>query len=131
MTRDVHTVWASDSVLDTARQMADLGVGALPIFAEDNHLAGVVTDRDIVVRVLAAGKDPMAMHTGELAQEQPVTVNVGDDVEDVLNTMERHQVRRVPVLDGQKLAGIISLADIARALPDRTVGTLVEALSVD
>jgi CBS domain-containing protein len=130
MTPDAACVSASDTVLDAAKRMSDLSVGALPICGEDNKLKGMLTDRDIVVKVLAQGKDPRAVHAGELAQGEAVTIGADDDVEELLNTMSRHQVRRLPVIDGHTLVGIVAQADAARALKDPKVGDLVEALSV-
>jgi len=111
--------------------MAEFDVGAMPICGEDNRLKGMLTDRDIVVKVLAAGKDPRAIHAGELAQGEAVTISADDDVEEVLRTMAAHQVRRVPVIDGHDLVGIVSQADVARSLEDPDVGSLIAALSVD
>lgn len=131
MTRDATCVRASETTHDAARMMADLGVGALPVCGEDNRLKGMLTDRDIVVKVIAEGRDPRAVHAGELAQGEAVTIGADDDVEEALDTMRRHQVRRLPVIDGHDLVGIVAQADVARALPDPKVGDLVEALSVD
>ncbi|TNC23754.1 CBS domain-containing protein [Amycolatopsis alkalitolerans] len=131
MTKDPQCVRSSEAVLDAARRMADLAVGALPICGEDDRLKGMITDRDIVVQVLAAGKDPRAIQAGDLAQGEAVTVGADDDAEEVLRTMAQHQVRRVPVIDGHDLVGIIAQADVARALTDPKVGDLLEALSVD
>lgn len=130
MTPDAACVSASDTVLDAAKRMSDLSVGALPICGEDNKLKGMLTDRDIVVKVLAQGKDPRAVHAGELAQGEAVTIGADDDVEELLNTMSEHKVRRLPVIDGHTLVGIVAQADAARALKDPKVGDLVEALSV-
>ncbi|HEU0086165.1 MAG TPA: CBS domain-containing protein [Pseudonocardiaceae bacterium] len=131
MTPDPACARASDSVRDAARQMADLGVGSLPICGEDNKLKGVITDRDIVVKVIAEEKDPRGVHVGELAQGEAVTIGADDSVEEILETMSAHQVRRLPVIDGHDLVGVVALADVARALPDRPLGNLLEALSVD
>jgi CBS domain-containing protein len=131
MTPEPTCVRSSDTVYDAARRMAELGVGALPICGEDNRLKGMITDRDVVVKVIAEGHDPRAVHAGELAQDEAVTIGADDDVEAVLATMSRHQVRRLPVIDGHDLVGIISQADVARAIPEPEVGELVEALSVD
>jgi CBS domain-containing protein len=130
MTPDAACVSASDSVLDAAKRMSDLSVGALPICGEDNKLKGMLTDRDIVVKVLAQGKDPRAIHAGELAQGEAVTIGADDDIEELLNTMSQHQVRRLPVIDGHTLVGIVAQADVARALKEPKVGDLIEALSV-
>lgn len=131
MTPDPVCVRSSDSVLDAARRMAELGVGSLPICGEDNKLKGLITDRDIVVEVIAAANDPRAVHVGELAQGEAVTVGADDSAEEMLATMRRHQVRRLPMIDGQQVIGIVALADVARALSDPPVGALVDALSVD
>ncbi|HVW45104.1 MAG TPA: CBS domain-containing protein [Amycolatopsis sp.] len=131
MTSNPQCVRSSEAALDAARRMADLSVGALPICGEDNRLKGMLTDRDIVVRVLAAGKDPRAIQAGDLAQGEAVTIGADDDAEEILRTMAEHKVRRLPVIDGHDLVGIVALADVARALPDRQAGDLVEALSTD
>ena len=83
------------------------------------------------MKVLAEGKDPLAVRAGELAQGEAVTIGADDDAEEILRTMRDHQVRRLPVIDGHDLVGIVALADVARALPDAPVGDLLDALSVD
>lgn len=130
MTPNARCVRSSDNIADAARTMAELNVGALPICGEDNRLKGMLTDRDIVVKVLAAGKDPHAVHAGELAQGEAVTIGADDDTAEILRTMTSHKVRRLPVIDGHELVGIVAQADVARALPDPVVGDLVEALSM-
>ncbi|WP_329051261.1 CBS domain-containing protein [Amycolatopsis sp. NBC_01488] len=132
--RDIMTPGAtcareSDTVHDAAQILAREGVGALPICGEDNRLKGMLTDRDIVVKVLAEGKDPRAVHVGELAQGEAVTIGADDDAEEILRTMTAHQVRRLPVIDGHELVGVVAQADVARALPNPQAGELVEALS--
>jgi CBS domain-containing protein len=131
MTSDVRCVDSADTVLDAARQMAELNVGALPICGQDNRLKGMITDRDIVVKVLATGKDPRAIHTSELAQGEVVTIGADDNAEEILRTMTEHKVRRLPVIDGHELVGVVAQADVARALRDPEVGSLLSALSVD
>jgi CBS domain-containing protein len=131
MTADPVCVRSSDSVLDAAMRMAELDIGSLPICGEDNKLKGLITDRDIVVKVIAEAKDPRAVHVGELAQGEAITVGADDSAEEILATMRQHQVRRLLVTDGHDLVGIVALADVARTLSDPPVGALVEALSVD
>ncbi|NIH79150.1 CBS domain-containing protein [Amycolatopsis viridis] len=131
MTSDPECVRTSDTVLDAAKRMAELQVGAMPICGEDNRLKGMLTDRDIVVKVLAEGKDPRALSVGELAQGEAVTIGADDDAEEILRTMSSHKVRRLPVIDGHDLVGIVAQADVARALTDPQVGDLVQALSTD
>ncbi|WP_031510398.1 CBS domain-containing protein [Streptomyces megasporus] len=131
MTEGAECVRTKESVLDAARRMAELDVGALPICGDDDRLEGVLTDRDIVVEVLGAGQDPARIKAGDLAQGEAVTIGADDDADEILNTMSSHKVRRLPVIDGHRLVGIVALADVARALPDRAVGDVLEALSTD
>lgn len=131
MTADPECVGVTETLRHAAEKMADLGVGALPICGQDNRLKGMVTDRDIVVKCLAAGKDPSKVTAAELAQGEAVTIGADDSVEDIMVTMTQHRVRRLPVIDGHRLVGIVAQADVARALSDPQVGDLVEALSVD
>jgi CBS domain-containing protein len=129
MTRDVTCVGEQETLLDAARKMADLGVGALPICGTDNRLKGMLTDRDIVVKALATGRDPGTTTAGEIAEGKPVTIGADANVAEVLFTMRAQQVRRLPVIDGHSLVGIVSVADVARAAPERPVGDLIEAIS--
>ena len=129
MTPDVTCVGDQDTVLAAAKKMADLGVGSLPICGTDQRLKGMLTDRDIVVKVLAEGRDPNTVLAGELAQGEAVTIGADDDAAEILRTMSGHQVRRLPVIDGHTLVGIVAVADVARALPDRPVGDLIDAIS--
>ena len=109
--------------------MAQLDVGALPICGSDNRLKGMLTDRDIAIKVVAAGKDPMSMRAGELGEGKPVTIGADDSVDEALRTMKDHKVRRLPVIDGHDLIGIVSQADLARNVDEEKVGDLVEAIS--
>jgi len=129
MTADATCVGEKETLAEAARKMADLGVGSLPICGEDNRLKGMLTDRDIVVKALAKGRNPGDCTAGEFAEGKPVTVGADDDIEVALRTMADHKVRRLPVIDGHTLVGIISQADIARNLPEEKIGDLVEAVS--
>ena len=84
-----------------------------------------------MVKVLATGKDPDATTSGELAEGEVVTIGADDPAEEILRTMASRRVRRLPVIDGHDLVGIVALADVARALPDRPVGELLDAVSTD
>jgi CBS domain-containing protein len=130
MTKDATCVRSNESVAVAAQRMAELGVGALPICGEDDRLKGMITDRDIAIKVVAAGKNPNECRAGEFAQGEAVTIGADDDINELLKTMAQHKVRRLPVIDGHSLVGIVAQADVARALPDPRVGDLVEALSV-
>jgi CBS domain-containing protein len=129
MTPDVTCVGEKESLADAARKMASLDVGSLPICGEDNRLKGMLTDRDIVIKAVAQGRDPASVTAGELAQGKPVTVGADDDAQEIIRTMSSHQVRRLPVIDGHDLVGMVALADVARALSDRPVGDLMDALT--
>ncbi|WP_245568643.1 CBS domain-containing protein [Nocardia concava] len=129
MTPDCQCVRSSDSVLDAARKLAELDVGALPICGEDNRLKGMLTDRDIVVKVVAQRKDPIGINAGDLAEGVPIVAQADDGVERVAQLMAEHRVRRLPVLDRTELVGIIAQADLARALENRASGEVVEAIS--
>jgi CBS domain-containing protein len=131
MSPDVTCVGENDTVLDAARMLKRLDVGALPICGKDDRLKGMLTDRDIVVKVLAEGKDPGSTKAGELGQGDGKTVTIGadDSINEALHTMIEHKVRRLPVIDGHRLIGIVSQADLATNIDEERVGELVEAIS--
>ncbi|WP_190812976.1 CBS domain-containing protein [Saccharopolyspora pogona] len=117
-----------DSLYTAAQMMRDLKVGSLPICGRDNRLHGIITDRDIVLRCCAEGRNPAEMRAGELAQGKPHWVDAGSDVDQVLSMMEQHQIRRVPVIADHKLVGMISEADLARHLSDEQLAHFVESI---
>lgn len=129
MTGNAECIGENDTLEAAARKMADLDVGALPICGEDNRLKGVVTDRDIVVRVLAEGADPRSVKAGEMGTGEPVTIGADDGIDEAIETMKAHRIRRLPVIDGHDLVGMLSQADIARNYPEDEVGGLVEFIS--
>jgi CBS domain-containing protein len=129
MTAGAECVGESETLVDAARKMAELDVGSLPICGEDNRLKGMVSDRDIVVKVLARGDDPSTVTAGQLGEGKPVTIGADDSLEEALRTMSEHRVRRLPVIDGHDLVGMLSQADLARSLPDESAGDLIQALS--
>jgi CBS domain-containing protein len=129
MTGGAECVGENDTLVTAAQKMRDLDVGALPICGEDNRLKGVITDRDIVVKCLAEGGDPTTAKVGEFAQGKPVTIGADDDLDEAFRTMVDHQLRRLPVIDGHDLIGMVSQADLAKSLPADRVGELVEAIS--
>jgi CBS domain-containing protein len=131
MSSDCTCVGEHDTLLDAAQQLARLDVGAMPICGDDNRLKGMITDRDIVVKGLAKGMDPATTEVGQLGQGDSKTVTIGadDSIEEALRTMSEHQVRRLPVIDGKELVGMVAQADIARNYDEEKVGDLVEAIS--
>src|SRR3954471_3065126 len=131
MSDDCTCIGEQESVLDAARRLKELDVGALPICGEDDRLKGMLTDRDIVVKVLAEGRDPAQTTAGELGVGDGKTITIGadDSIEEALRTMADHQVRRLPVIDGTEMVGIVAQADLARAVPPEKAGELLEAIS--
>jgi CBS domain-containing protein len=129
MTADPKCVRESQTLVEAAALMRDLDVGALPICGDDDRLKGMLTDRDIVVKCIADGGDPSSVRVSELAEGKPVTIGADDDIREALETMQKHQVRRLPVIDGHDLVGIISQADIALALSAEETGRTVEEIS--
>ncbi|MDP1819246.1 MAG: CBS domain-containing protein [Acidimicrobiales bacterium] len=129
MTPGATYVEPEHTVLDAAQQMASDDFGAMPV-CRDGQLIGMVTDRDLVVRVLSEGRDPASTTIGEVVEEtEVVTIGADDPAEDAISAMKNHAVRRLPVIDGTELVGMVTQADIARALPDARVGDLVGAIS--
>jgi CBS domain-containing protein len=129
MSTDVTCVGENETLLDAARKLAELDVGSLPICGEDDRLKGMLTDRDIVVKALARGKDPGSTKASDLGQSEVVTIGADDSIDEALRTMIDHKVRRLPVIDGKQLVGIISQADVATNVDEDRVGDLVEAIS--
>ena len=125
----VECLSVDETLTTAAERMAALDVGAMPV-CEGERLRGIITDRDIVVKVIAQGRDPSEFTAGSLIGSGPVwTAQTDTDVDEILHDMIEHKIRRVPVLEDDRLVGIISQADLAANLPDDKVGELVEAVS--
>lgn len=130
MTPHVEHLIQDQTVADAAEMMARSDLGALPVCDSSGKLHGMITDRDLVVKVLAGGRDPNTTTVGDIAdQPEVVTIGADDSAEEAIRTMKDHGVRRLPVIDGAQLVGIVSQADVARELPDAKVGDLVGAIS--
>jgi CBS domain-containing protein len=129
MTENPRTISPGDSVADAAKLMRDEDAGIAPI-ADGDRLVGVLTDRDIAIKVVAAGKDPQSTKATEIASTNLVTIDPQQDLDEALRLMAQHQVRRLPVVEEDgKLVGVVAQADIARhASPERT-GEVVEQIS--
>jgi len=130
MTRDPACCTPSTTLDEVAKLMLKNNCGEIPIIDTSDHVVGVITDRDIVCRVVAEGKNPMGA-TADMFMSQPVvTIREDTPLDQVIATMEKHQIRRVPVVtDGGSCAGIISQADLALHGPERRVGELVSEIS--
>jgi CBS domain-containing protein len=127
MTRDPLTVGQEATLTDAARQMRDADVGVL-IVTHGTEVRGVLTDRDIVVRAVADELDPGATRIAEVVTHDLVAVSPGDDIETAVEMMRTHSVRRLPVLDGEQLVGVVSLGDLAVA---RDRGSVLADISTD
>jgi CBS domain-containing protein len=128
MTKNPTSCDPSATVVDASKVMAQEDVGSVPV-VKDGRLAGVVTDRDIVVRVLAEGRDPDSTTIGEIASSDLETVSPDDDLNTALRKMASSKVRRLPVVDGDELVGIVAQADVARQGDDSETGHVVEEIS--
>ena len=129
MTTRPRAVTPNTPVTQVAELMRDEDVGAIPV-VQDDQLVGMVTDRDIVVRAVAQGKDPRGMPAAEVSSRELVTVDPDQDLSDALQLMAQHQVRRLPVVDRDNhLVGVVSQADVAREVKDKAAGELLEDIS--
>ena len=128
MTANPTTCEPSTTIVDVAKVMASEDVGPVPI-VEGERLVGIVTDRDIVVRVVAEGKDPTTATVGEIASSDLVTVQPDSDLTEAERLMSQSQVRRLPVVEGNRLVGIVAQADVARAAEEERTGEVVQQIS--
>jgi CBS domain-containing protein/uncharacterized protein YwbE len=132
MTTDPKCCHPDDTIARAAEVMREEDVGPVPVVRDRNSkkLAGIVTDRDIAIKVVAAGRDPRSTRVDEVMSKDVVTCHAEDDYSQALHAMARHQVRRIPVVneDGV-LLGIISQADVARRSSEEELGEVVEEIS--
>ena len=130
MTDRPRAVTPQTSVREAARLMEEEEVGSLPIVGDGAQLVGIVTDRDLAIRVIGRGLDPEQTPVHEIASQEVYALSPDDNLDDALETMARAQVRRVPIVVREnELVGMVSQADIARATKDKTAGQVVEAIS--
>ena len=128
MTADPRSIGKSVSVVEAARLMREQDIGSLPI-TDDEQLVGMITDRDITMRVVAEAADPNATSVEDVYSRDLVSVEPDNDLEEALGLMARHQVRRLPVVEDGRLVGIVAQADIALSENETKTGELVEAIS--
>ncbi|MCX4777987.1 CBS domain-containing protein [Streptomyces sp. NBC_01264] len=117
---------ATETLDRAAQLMSRLNVGALPISDSNERLCGILTDRDIVVGCVAKGHDPSKITAGDMAQGTPRWIDAGADVSEVLEEMQSHQIRRLPVIDNKRLVGMISEADLAKHLSEEQIAGWAE-----
>ncbi|MFD5327650.1 CBS domain-containing protein [Streptomyces sp. NPDC127092] len=128
MHRGAQWVPAHETLDRAAQMMRDLDVGALPIADENERLCGILTDRDIVVGCVAMGHDPARVTCGDMAKGTPRWIEAGADVGAVLEEMQSHQIRRLPVIENKQLVGMISEADLAQHLTDDQLKAFCESV---
>ena len=129
MTSNPSNVEMSSSVVEAARLMKSEDVGSIPV-TEGDRLVGIVTDRDIAIRVVAEGKDVQSVTVGEIASKDLVTVDPQQELDEALRLMAKHQVRRLPVVEEDgRLVGILAQADVAQQGDDTKTGQVVEQIS--
>jgi CBS domain-containing protein len=128
MTEDPRSIGASASVVEAARLMRQEHIGSLPI-TDDEQLVGMITDRDITTRVVAEAADLEMTSVGDVYSRDPISVEPDKDLEEALQLMARHQVRRLPVVEHGRLVGIVAQADVALGENETKTGELVEAIS--
>ncbi|GGR92773.1 hypoxic response protein 1 [Streptomyces aureoverticillatus] len=128
MHRGAQWIPAHETLDRAAQLMRQLDVGALPISDENERLCGILTDRDIVVGCVAMGHDPAKVTAGDMAQGTPRWIASDADVDEVLNEMQGHQIRRLPVIENKRLVGMISEADLAKHLSDEQLAGWVESV---
>lgn len=128
MTPAPETIQADRPASEAAKKMKEADAGMIPVM-ENGNLLGTVTDRDIALRVVAEGRDPQSTTVGEIASRDIVTVQPDEDLDDALQKMAKHQVRRLPVVEDGRLIGVVAQADVAREGNEQAVGHAVEEIS--
>lgn len=129
MSGDVQSVTPQTDLVTVARHMRDLNVGAIPV-VENDRLVGIITDRDITIRIVAEGKQAQNELVQTYATPDPLTVSPDDDVQEAAQLMARHQIRRLPVVEQGRLVGFLSLGDLAVDVgKDKLSGDTLEQIS--
>jgi CBS domain-containing protein len=131
MSSNPCTIDADKPVAYAAKMMQQENVGIAPI-VEGDRLLGTLTDRDIVLRVVAVGKDPQTVSVREVASTAPITIDPQQDLDEALRLMATHQVRRLPVVEEDgRVVGVLAQADVAEEAKPKKTGELVEEISKD
>ena len=137
MTPYPQTIDRSANVVEAARLMKEHDVGSLPVVEQNempgghgvNRLVGIVTDRDVAIRVVAEGLDPQTVQVEQIFSDHPATALPDEDLDEALERMAELRVRRLPVVDDDRLVGMLAQADLAHVAKDKKVAHLVDAIS--
>jgi len=129
MTTDVEAIAPDTDLLAAARRMKELNVGSLPV-VKDDRLIGIITDRDIVIRAIAEGREPLLELVENHLTSNPTTIGPDEDAQAASKLMAREQIRRLPVVEGERLVGFLAIGDLATELnKDTLVGDALEKIS--
>ena len=120
MTRDPATLRPEDTAQDAAKGMAEGDFGAVVVVNDQGQARGIVTDRDIVVRAVAEGRDPAQTPIGDIFTTEPTTLSPDDSLDDAVDALREAHVRRLPVVEDGKVAGIVSIGDLAEARDEKS-----------
>ena len=130
MSEDIKTAKPDMTAADAAGLMRNFDVGVVPVVDDDDKLMGLVTDRDLVLRVIADREDPISVRLGDIVTRSLVSTTPDMNISDARDLMAEHQIRRLPVMKDDQLVGIVSLGDIALAdASKRAVGEVLEDVS--
>jgi CBS domain-containing protein len=128
MTTSPRSIERGGSVVEAAQMMASEDVGSLPV-VEGGELVGMVTDRDLVLQVIAKDRDPSEVRISEVASQNPIVASPEESLDEALKRMAQEQVRRLPVVEAGRLVGILAQADVAREAKATSTGQMVEQIS--
>jgi CBS domain-containing protein len=128
MTKNPLSVRTDATIQEAAAGMRDAGIGALPVVDKSDELAGIVTDRDIALRAVAEGLEAETL-VKRVMTRKLIVVESSEELEDALSLMREHQVRRLPVVEGHELVGILAQADVAALTGDREAAETLRSIS--
>jgi CBS domain-containing protein len=128
MTADPVTISRSNSVVDAAKLMESADIGSVPV-VDGGTPVGILTDRDIAIRVVAQGKDPNSTQVGEIATDQPYYVEPNQDLDEALELMAYRKVRRLPVVEDGMLVGMLAQADVVHEVKEKKAAHVIEEIS--
>lgn len=113
MTQDVSAAFRDTSIYDVAQMMKNKNIGSVPICTNNKEIDGIITDRDIVLRIVCNGKDPKQAYCSEVMTPNPIVGNPDMEIEKAVDLMGDYQIRRLPIVENKKLVGYVALGDIA------------------
>lgn len=131
MSKDVTVIREEETMSEAARRLADDDIGVLPITDSEKNLKGILTDRDIVVHVIARGRDINETRARDLEQGEIVTLRPDDSIQHACDLMAQYRVRRLPVVENGRIVGMVSQADVAKSVSPEAAGRMLTSISKD